>query len=91
MNSPEQHLEIIVTKLIEDLSAKYHKGQQEHGGQLWQKPGMLKMLRQEHLDALVYEHTLHYQIQSALDYLTNGDTQSCAKILVDILDEPTDK
>lgn len=91
--TPEQqeHLAGIVRRFVEDLTAKYTRGQAQHQGNLWEKPGMLKMLRQEHLDSVAYDDSLQYQIQSALDYLLSGDSASCAKVLTDILGEPTDK
>ena len=89
--TPKEHISEIISDNATKLLDKYQKGQIEHGGNLWLKPGVLKMLEQEILDATTYQHTLRHQIQSALDYLTNDDTQSCAKVLIDILDEPIDK
>lgn len=91
MMTPQEHAQQIATRIVADVLEKYDKGQKEHGGFLWQKPGVLKMLRQELLDGITYEDTLRYQIQSALEYLTAGDIESGKKVLTDILGDPTDK
>lgn len=88
---PLQHLQGIIGRFVEHFTEKYLKGQKEHGGNLWEKPGMLKMLRQEHLDSIAYDDSLQYQIQSAHDYAIQGDTQSCILMLEKILGDPTDK
>ena len=91
MLTPKEHISEIIADNSAKLLDKYHKGQAEHGGNLWQKPGMIQMLEQEILDATTYQHTIRYQVQSALEYLLNDDVESCKKILVDLLGEPTDK
>ena len=57
-----QHLDAIVTDLTRDLRAKYEKGQQEHGGNLWEKPGMLDHAIEEVIDLCVYLYTLKAQL-----------------------------
>ena len=66
--SPKQeaHLAGILRRFVQEADAKYRKGQQEHGGDLWKKPGMLGFLREECLDFVVYADTLQAQIQEAL-------------------------
>jgi hypothetical protein len=55
MDGPhEAHLSRILTRLSADLRAKYEAGQQEHGGNLWEKPGMLEQAYAEVLDLAVY-------------------------------------
>ena len=62
MNSEHHaHMERIVSQLGTDLRAKYIKGQQEHGGNLWLKPGMLENAIDEVLDLAVYLYTLKEQ------------------------------
>ena len=87
----KEHLSAIIAHFSGALFTKYHRGQEEHGGYLWEKPGMLVMLEQELLDATVYHFTLRQQLQSSLDYLVGRDFESAKKILIDILGEPVDK
>jgi hypothetical protein len=89
--TPELHLQIILGQLEEKLSKKYMRGQAEHGGYLWEKPGMLMMNEQEILDQITYHFTLRDQITSALEYLKSGDAKSCELVLEKILGEPVDK
>ena len=55
------HLDRIVNRLSADLRAKYEAGQQEHGGNLWEKPGMLEQAYAEVLDLATYLLTLMEQ------------------------------
>lgn len=48
------HLDRIVTRLSADVRAKYEAGQATHGGNLWEKPGMLEQAYAEVLDLAVY-------------------------------------
>ena len=57
----EAHLQRIKDKLTADLDAKYRAGQEEHGGQIWEKPGMLEHAYAEVLDLAVYIMTLMEQ------------------------------
>lgn len=66
MDAPHQaHLARILGKLNADLAAKYEAGQREHGGNLWEKPGMLEQAIAEVLDLAVYLYT-------ALEQRDNG-------------------
>jgi len=58
----ELHLERITLDTIKAIREKYRSGQREHGGRLWEKNGMLARITQEHLDAVVYGHTLREQL-----------------------------
>jgi hypothetical protein len=55
------HVERIVRRLTADIRAKYEAGQQEHGGNLWEKPGMLEQAYAEVLDLATYLLTLMEQ------------------------------
>jgi hypothetical protein len=57
----DAHVERIVARLSADLRAKYEAGQQEHGGNLWEKPGMLEQAYAEVLDLATYLLTLMEQ------------------------------
>lgn len=57
----EAHLQRVKDRLTADLDLKYRKGQAEHGGNLWLKPGMLEHAIEEVLDLCVYLYTLQEQ------------------------------
>lgn len=66
MDAPhEAHLKRIVDRVSADISAKYRKGQAEHGGNLWLKGGMLDYAIEEVLDLAVYLYTLKEQCEEA--------------------------
>lgn len=58
----QAHLDSIVRELTQDIRAKYAKGQEEHGGRIWEKPGMLDHAIEEVLDLAVYLYTLKQQL-----------------------------
>jgi hypothetical protein len=65
---PVEHLSSIVTWLGQQMSEKYKAGQQEHGGELWMKPGALRNLEEEIIDLPIYYKTAKDQLkQMALD------------------------
>lgn len=61
----EAHLKRIVDRFSADVSAKYRKGQAEHGGNLWQKGGMIDFAIEEVIDLAVYLYTLKEQVEEA--------------------------
>lgn len=65
----EQHLNDIINAFVHDVDQKYRKGQAEHGGDLWKKGGMVKFMREETLDFIVYCHTLAQQLRMIEYYL----------------------
>ena len=52
--------------------AKYVKGQQEHGGNCWEKPGMLAHAQDEVADLSVYLFTLDDQMRALVNRLREG-------------------
>lgn len=56
------HLEKLLKKFERLASDKYIKGQQEHGGKLWLKPGLLDMAIEEAIDQVIYLLTLKDQL-----------------------------
>lgn len=58
------HLARILQNVTADLCAKYEAGQIEHGGNLWEKPGLLEAAIEEALDLCVYLYTLREQRDS---------------------------
>lgn len=61
----EAHVSRILTRFNAALRAKYEKGQQEHGGNLWQKSGMIDFAIEEVIDLAVYLYTLKEQMEEA--------------------------
>lgn len=57
----EAHLARVKARFVADLDAKYRAGQEEHGGDLWLKPGALENAYAEVLDLAVYLITLMEQ------------------------------
>lgn len=57
----EAHLQRILTTFTADARAKYEAGQSEHGGELWEKDGMLEHAIEEAIDLVVYLYTLREQ------------------------------
>jgi hypothetical protein len=55
------HVDRILTQFNRDLKAKYEAGQEEHGGNIWEKPGMLAHAIEEVIDLVVYLYTLQEQ------------------------------
>ena len=58
----DAHLTRLLTQFQEQAAAKYRKGQQEHGGNLWVKPGLLDMAIEEAIDLVIYLLTLKEQL-----------------------------
>lgn len=56
------HAERLALQIAEDVRAKYVRGQQEHGGHLPDKAGLLDHAIQEVLDLAVYLYTLRDQV-----------------------------
>ena len=59
------HLNDIIDWVVESLETKYVAGQQQHGGNIWLKHGMLSHIEAELLDLVVYVRTLRKQLEDA--------------------------
>jgi hypothetical protein len=59
----ESHLRDVKYNILNDLDRKYRQGQIEHGGNLWEKPGMLDNAIEEVIDLAVYLYTLKEQMK----------------------------
>lgn len=67
----ERHLEDVQDGIVADLDRKYRAGQVEHGGKIWLKPAMMKHLRDEIVDLVVYQDVTRQQLEgmlTGLDY-----------------------
>jgi len=69
--TPESHLEGIVSLATNNIRKKYRQGQEEHGGNLWDKP-CLEFMHEEILDMIVYYYTIRSQIFEATAELEYG-------------------
>lgn len=67
MLSPDRqaHLNEMQDAFLKLSTKKYEAGQIEHGGKMWEKPGMLDHLEEELVDAWHYIRTLRRQINEA--------------------------
>ena len=59
----EEHLKRLKDQFTAELDEKYRKGQQEHGGNIWEKAGMLDHAIEEAIDQVVYLYTLRDQLK----------------------------
>lgn len=59
------HLDGIRKDFDDLVVTKYVAGQQEHGGRLWTKKGLIDMAIDEAIDQVVYLLTLKKQIEAA--------------------------
>ena len=62
----EAHLRRILSQFNADARSKYENGQREHGGNLWEKPGLLENAIEEAIDQVVYLYTLREQRDKGL-------------------------
>lgn len=63
----EAHRDRIIRRFTAAFAAKYTKGQQEHGGNMWTKPGMLQHAIEEVTDLVAYLYTLEDQLAPTAD------------------------
>ncbi len=68
----ERHLEDVQDRVVVELSIKYPEGQETHGGNIWAKPGMMRQMRNEVLDQVVYSDVLEQQLREILALLREG-------------------
>ena len=63
--TPEQelHLQHIKLSFAEAVDKKYRHGQQEHGGDLWRKKGLIDFAIDEAIDQVTYLISLKQQIE----------------------------
>lgn len=91
--TPEQeaHLESINNAITKRISAKYRRGQAEHGGDLWARPALRDMV-DEITDLNAYFITMeqqfqqmHQLLQQAREHVTNCEWAPALAAL-DVLD-----
>lgn len=82
----EGHINMIKIRSGNELDSKYREGQEEHGGNLWEKP-MAHQIREETLDLITYSHVLqdqHHQIcEMVEEWLAHPDrAEICSKAIL---------
>ena len=75
----EAHLQRLLAWVSTQMGEKYRRGQEEHGGQLWEAPGLLRELHAETFDLLAYgqaleEHAARIFQDYDADRVTADDT-----------------
>lgn len=83
----ELHLQEIITTACRRLEAKYRRGQEEHGGDLWDRP-VLNDATDEVIDLLTYLHTARSQrddiyqtVIQARNHLSRGEISAVEEAL----------
>jgi hypothetical protein len=66
------HVQHVVDRHSVLIQKKYTAGQKEHGGNCWEKPGMLAHALDEAADLPVYLYTLRDQIEAVAVGLREG-------------------
>jgi len=69
----EAHLKEMQDAFLSLSRKKYEKGQIEHGGNMWEKSGMLENLEEELVDAWHYLQTLKRHIREAKQLIEKGN------------------
>lgn len=64
-NAQQTHLDEIIFAFEDLVEKKYTAGQKEHGGNLWDKKGLIDMAIDEAIDQVVYLLTLKQQIEDS--------------------------
>jgi hypothetical protein len=80
---PDQqaHLDRVTHWQRDLLWLKYVRGQRQHGGRLWEKPGMLANAIDESTDLIVYLLTMREQLGHLADQLrTEGHTDAADRV-----------
>ena len=68
ISTPVAHIASILKWFQQALTEKYIVGQEEHGGELWNKAGAMKNATEEVLDLVTYQATAKDQLrQMAID------------------------
>ena len=61
----QEHIDSITASFKELATDKYFKGAKEHGGNLWDKQGLIDMAIEEAIDQVIYLMTLKQQIDDS--------------------------
>ena len=68
----EAHLQRLLAWVSTHVDRKYRRGQAEHGGKLWEAPGLLKELHAEAFDLLAYGQALEENAASVFEDYDTG-------------------
>lgn len=94
----ESHLQSIQQKTWDAVGAKYKKGQQEHGGNLWDR-NVFQDLIDESVDQITYALTADYKRRQAISLIENviiklhgrEDSEAEKQLLYDAIEQLTQK
>ncbi len=83
----EAHLQRLLAWVSTRVGEKYRLGQAEHGGKLWEAPGLLKELHAETFDLLAYGQAIvEHAVRIFRDYdagrVTSDDTLARVRALL---------
>lgn len=72
--TPEQeaHLQTIKDLFLEEVDAKYRRGVEEHGGNVWEQENLLEEASQEAVDLYVYITSLKLKLRQIAKELAKG-------------------
>jgi hypothetical protein len=95
----ESHLQSILDKVRSGIDFKYRKGQQEHGGNLWDRD-VIQDAIDESIDQITYAYTIDYKRRQAISLIENAiiklqgreeDSQDTILLLMDAVEQLTQK
>lgn len=70
--SQKKFLLLSLFNFVKFAGIKYRKGQQQHGGNLWEKKDLITKAKEEVIDQWFYLDALEKQIMSKTIYKVNG-------------------
>lgn len=71
----------VITSQAIRIRKKYPKGQKEHAGNIWEKPGMLNNAEEEVTDLITYLHVIRQQVEFAINFLKKGQIAFAMEVL----------
>lgn len=91
MNKAQKaHMAEIISAQANKIMKKYPKGQREHKGNIWEKPGMLNNADEEVTDLITYLHVIRQQIELAINFLKKGRLAFALTILENLIGREED-
>lgn len=71
-NDQEKSMKDSLDRFYRLAEVKYRKGQEQHGGDLWDKKGLIWKAKEEVIDMWFYLEALEKQIELKTIYTANG-------------------
>lgn len=79
--TPQEHKDQLINNFSTEYVNKYNKGQEEHGGNLWEKPSMIRNAKDEVLDQWSYISVIESQIKEAIALMDDFKPEAAKEIL----------